>query len=158
MTTESGETTLSGIVHFSKPQDAMFYQGQRKVQSWNSFINAQGYNTIFILYALEIISVMVIWEIMVNCSAVCPYKYGFIYKQVSIRNQKSRWGSCSINNNISLNIQLMGLPHKLIDYVLLHELVHTLVKNHSVLFWNTLNKYVRNAKNLDKDLKKYYLS
>ena len=97
-------------------------------------------------------------EFLINRIAELADKYGFIYKQLSIRNQKTRWGSCSINNNISLNIQLMGLPHKLINYVLLHELVHTLVKNHSVLFWNTLNKYVRNAKNLDKDLKKYYLT
>ena len=65
-------------------------------------------------------------------------KYGFIFNKVSIRNQKTRWGSCSKNNNISLNIQLMRLSNSLIDYVILHELVHTIVKNHSILFWNTL--------------------
>ena len=108
--------------------------------------------------ALQHIDELSLREFLKNRIAELADKYGFIYKQVSIRNQKSRWGSCSINNNISLNIQLMSLPHKLIDYVILHELVHTLVKNHSVLFWNTLNKYVRNAKNLNKDFKKYYLS
>ena len=43
-------------------------------------------------------------------------QFGFVYRKVTIRNQKTRWGSCSKNNNISLNIQLVRLPQKLIDY------------------------------------------
>ena len=85
-------------------------------------------------------------------------KYGFIFNKVSIRNQKTRWGSCSIKNNISLNIQLMKLSNSLIDYVILHELVHTVVKNHSILFWNTLDIYVNDAKKIDNRLKQYYIA
>ena len=79
----------------------------------------------------------------------------FKYNRATIRNQKTRWGSCSGQNNISLNMQLMNLPNRLIDYVILHELVHTIVKNHSPLFWETLNNYVINAKHQSKELKKY---
>ena len=85
-------------------------------------------------------------------------KFGFVYNKVSIRNQKTRWGSCSGKNNINLNMQLMNIPNHLIDYILLHELVHTIVKNHSPLFWTTLDGYVGNAKAIDKELKKYSLS
>ena len=83
---------------------------------------------------------------------------GFIYNKAIIRNQKTRWGSCSGKNNINLNMQLMNIPNYLIDYVILHELVHTKVKNHSPLFWGSLNRYVGNAKAIDKELKKYSLS
>ena len=85
-------------------------------------------------------------------------KHGFKYNKVTIKNQKTRWGSCSGYNNISLNLQLTSLPSNLIDYVILHELVHTLIKNHSPLFWGSLDKYVGNARSLDKELKKYILS
>ena len=85
-------------------------------------------------------------------------EFGFKYNKVTIRNQRTRWGSCSINNNISLNIKLMGIPKYLCDYVILHELVHTKVKNHSSHFWNTLEQYVENAKVIDKSLKKYTIS
>ena len=84
--------------------------------------------------------------------------FGFVYNKVTIRNQKTRWGSCSGKNNINLNMQLMNLPNHLIDYVILHELVHTKVKNHSPLFWGSLDIYVGNAKAIDKELKKYSLS
>ncbi len=63
---------------------------------------------------------------------------GFSYQRVSIRNQKSRWGSCSANNNISLNQKLYYLPADLRDYVLLHELAHTIQKDHSQNFWSIL--------------------
>ena len=85
-------------------------------------------------------------------------KFGFVYNKVTIRNQKTRWGSCSGKNNINLNIKLMNIPNHLIDYVLLHELVHTKFKNHSSLFWRSLDIYVGNAKAIDKELKKYSLS
>ena len=72
--------------------------------------------------------------------------YGFSYNKVFIRSQKSRWGSCSSKNNISLNLTLARLPVELRDYVILHELVHTRVKNHRPRFWSELEKYLKNAK------------
>ncbi|NIV09800.1 MAG: DUF45 domain-containing protein [Aliifodinibius sp.] len=80
---------------------------------------------------------------------------GFKYNRVFIKNQKTRWGSCSSKNNINLNTKLVNLPDELMDYVLLHELVHTKVKNHSKRFWAELDKLVGNAKTKDKELGKY---
>ena len=84
-------------------------------------------------------------------------KYGFSYNRLSIRNQKTRWGSCSEKNNINLNINLARLTQELMDYVILHELVHLKIKNHSKQFWSELDKYVGNAKELDKMLGKHRL-
>jgi predicted metal-dependent hydrolase len=84
--------------------------------------------------------------------------HGFKYARASIRNQKTKWGSCSAKNNISLNINLVRLPDELRDYVILHELVHTRHKNHSKKFWAELDKFVSGkAKELSKQLKKYQL-
>ncbi len=84
--------------------------------------------------------------------------YGLVYKKVKINNAKTRWGSCSSENNINLSLQLMRLPDYLIDYVILHELAHTKVKNHSTQFWHFLDSLTENkAKNLDKELKSFYL-
>jgi len=81
--------------------------------------------------------------------------HNFVYNRVSIRKQKTRWGSCSSKNNINLNANLLHLPSELMDYVLLHELVHTRVKNHSKKFWDELNTVVPNARQIDKKLKDY---
>ena len=82
-------------------------------------------------------------------------KHDFHFNRIFIRNQKTRWGSCSSKNNISLNVNLLKLPQELIDYILLHELLHTTIKNHSREFWKSLDDLVGNAKLLDKQLKKY---
>ena len=84
-------------------------------------------------------------------------KYKFDYNKLSIRNQKTRWGSCSAENNISLNSKIINLPEELIEYILMHELVHTKIKNHSKEFWDTLDLYIPSPKNLDKKLRKYLL-
>jgi predicted metal-dependent hydrolase len=84
--------------------------------------------------------------------------HGFKYNKVFIRNQKTRWGSCSNLNNINLNISLVTLTEELMDYVILHELVHTEIKNHSKNYWSRLNEYVGGrAKDLDKTLMKHKL-
>ena len=81
--------------------------------------------------------------------------YGFSYNRAFIRNQRTRWGSCSSKNNISLNIKLVTLPDELIDYVILHELVHTHKKDHSKAFWAEMDKLVGNGKKMASRLKSY---
>jgi predicted metal-dependent hydrolase len=82
---------------------------------------------------------------------------GFTYRQVSVRNQRTRWGSCSGKNYISLNYKLVALPQDLFDYVIFHELVHTRVHNHSEQFWKELDKYVGSGKAKAKRLVEYGL-
>ncbi len=80
---------------------------------------------------------------------------GFSYNRVLIRNQKTRWGSCSSKNNISLNMKLVRLPDELTDYVILHELVHTRKKDHSKVFWAEMDKLVGNGKEMASRLKSH---
>lgn len=82
-------------------------------------------------------------------------KHGFSYNKLFMRNQKTRWGSCSAKNNINLNMKLVRLPDEMIDYVLLHELVHTRIKNHTNGFWAELSKLVGDAKGMSKKMNEY---
>ena len=84
-------------------------------------------------------------------------EHKFEYKNVLIKNTKTRWGSCSFENNINLNLHLMRLPDHLVDYVILHELVHTKVKNHGKDFWKLLDIVSGSARKLDKEVKEYRL-
>ena len=80
-------------------------------------------------------------------------KYGFTIGRIALRNQKTRFGSCSYKNNINLNINLMNYDYDVIDYVIIHELVHTRVKNHSKDFWNEVEKYCPDYLKLRRRLK-----
>ena len=68
-------------------------------------------------------------------------KTGLTYTSLKITVSKGRWGSCSQTGSINLSCYLMTLPDHLIDYVLLHELCHTVEMNHGPQFWDLLNKY-----------------
>jgi hypothetical protein len=80
-------------------------------------------------------------------------KHSIEYSKISIRAQKKRWGSCSTNNAISLNIKIAKLPDDLMDYIILHELAHTIEHNHSPRFWRLLAKYSPDPKSFAKRLK-----
>jgi predicted metal-dependent hydrolase len=82
-------------------------------------------------------------------------KHNLPYNRVFIKNNRSRWGSCSAKNNINLSLHLMRLPDHLIDYILLHELVHTVHKNHSKKFWKEFERIHPGAKAMDRELKDY---
>ena len=94
-------------------------------------------------------------KILVGRLEVLAREHGFSYNKVYVRNQRTTWGSCSFKNNISLNIKLVKLSVVLMDYVILHELVHTVVKDHTERFWGCLSTFVENAKAIDTKLKKY---
>jgi len=79
-------------------------------------------------------------------------KHDFKYGKVTVRNNKTRWGSCSGVNNINLNLHLVRLPKHLCEYVILHELTHTVHRNHREPFWRLLDKVSGNARGLDKEL------
>ncbi len=82
-------------------------------------------------------------------------EYGFKINRITIRNQKTRWGSCSCRKNINLNVNLIHLPAELRDHVILHELIHTRIGNHSPEFWQELEKYSSESKLKKKQLKRY---
>jgi predicted metal-dependent hydrolase len=65
-------------------------------------------------------------------------KYGFSYKQVRISSARTRWGSCSSSGTLSFTWRLVMAPIPVIDYVVIHELLHTQVKNHSKAYWSKL--------------------
>lgn len=81
--------------------------------------------------------------------------YGYRFASVSVRQLKTRWGSCSAQKDITLNYYLMQLPWPLIDYVLIHELVHTKHLNHSAAFWAEMEQHIRGAKKMRSQLKQY---
>ena len=82
-------------------------------------------------------------------------KYNFNYSKVFIKNNRTRWGSCSKKGNVNFSLHLMLLPIELIDYVILHELAHTIEHNHRKNFWEVLDKIYGNAKTVDRKLKDY---
>jgi len=80
-------------------------------------------------------------------------KHGFTYKSVSIKQLKTRWGSCDQDKNIVLNLYLMKLPWQLIDYVILHELTHTQVLQHGPRFWEAMAQVEPNVQQLRKAMR-----
>ena len=79
--------------------------------------------------------------------------YGYNYEKCRLSHANTRWGSCSSNKTISLNIGLMKVPEPLRDYVILHELAHLNHMDHSKAFWAEVATHDRNYKSHEKKLK-----
>ena len=82
-------------------------------------------------------------------------KTGLNPNKISFKKMKTRWGSCSSNKNISINILLAKYDKSIIDYVILHELCHLKEMNHSYKFWHLVEKYMQNYKQIKKLLNNY---
>ena len=80
--------------------------------------------------------------------------YKFKYGRVSVRNQRSRWGSCSKKGNLNFNFRIVELPPHLADYIIVHELCHIGEFNHSQKFWNLVGETFPNHLEFRKELKK----
>ncbi len=98
----------------------------------------------FIKYAMHLLSERL---------ACLAQSMGLTYSTLTIRQQKTIWGSCSKEKAISLNYQLIFLPAELANYVIRHELCHTIYMDHSAQFWQLLKRYEPNMLQLKKQLK-----
>ncbi len=74
--------------------------------------------------------------------------YGFEYNKISVRNQKTRWGSCSKKGNLNFSYKIALLPEKYIDYIIAHELCHLEEFNHSPIFWNLVARAIADFKEI----------
>jgi len=83
-------------------------------------------------------------------------EHGFVISGVKVRKMKTRWGSCTAQKSINLNSWLVMIPQHLSDYVILHELVHTRVPDHSRKFWDELDRVMKGeSKKCRKELRNY---
>jgi len=81
--------------------------------------------------------------------------YGYTVGTVAIRNQQTRWGSCSSKGNLNFNYKLFLLPLELADYVIVHELCHLREMNHSKRFWDLVSESLPDYRERRRNLKKY---
>ena len=81
--------------------------------------------------------------------------YALSWGKVAIRNQKTRWGSCSKNGNLNFHYRIAFLPDSLQDYIIVHELCHLKMFNHSQAFWDLVAEKVLNHQECRKSLRKF---
>jgi predicted metal-dependent hydrolase len=93
-------------------------------------------------------------ELATNRAEYYNSRYGLKYRKIFIRNQKTRWGSCSKNGNLSYNYKIALLPKKLADYIIVHELCHLKEFNHSRKYWNLVERAIPDYDERIEEIKK----
>jgi predicted metal-dependent hydrolase len=132
--TRHGQQIIASLPQGSSPQDAVASRSIRDAVIEALRIEAKSYLTKRLAYLAG--------------------QGGYSYDKVRFSHASGRWGSCSSNGTISLNIALMKLPFELIDYVLIHELSHTVHMNHSPEFWDVVERGDPHYKAHRRELKK----
>lgn len=84
--------------------------------------------------------------------------YGFPYNQINIKNQKTRWGSCSAKGNLNFNYKIIFLPEAVRDYIVVHELCHLKEFNHSRKFWNLISETIPELSEIKNSLREWEMT
>ncbi|MDN5088362.1 M48 family metallopeptidase [Aliarcobacter butzleri] len=94
-------------------------------------------------------------KILPNIVEIFSKKMNLYPTSISYRKNKRTWGSCNFKNGLNFNILLMKFPLEIMQYVVIHELSHIKHKNHSKNFWNLVEKYCPNYKQIEKEFKNF---
>lgn len=92
-------------------------------------------------------------EIFMERTKIFAAKMGVTYRQIFIKNQKTRWGSCSEKGNLNFNLRLVMAPLEVVDYIIIHELAHLKEMNHSKKFWEIVDRFCPNRRKCQAWLK-----
>jgi predicted metal-dependent hydrolase len=79
--------------------------------------------------------------------------YGFTFGTVSVKNHKTKWGSCSTKGNLNFNYKIVFLPDRMVDYIIVHELCHLKEFNHSQSFWDLVSKTIPDFRSIREELR-----
>ena len=93
-------------------------------------------------------------ELVENLIKSVEHPYDFCFNRICIRNQRTRWGSCSSKRNLNFNYRVIHLPYELAKYIVVHELCHLKHMNHSKEFWNLVATIIPAHKEFRKKLRK----
>ncbi len=96
-------------------------------------------------------------ELITQKLALYNQHYNFSYKNISIKNTKTRWGSCSRRGNLNFNYKIALIPEHLAEYIIVHELCHLGQFNHSERFWNLVAETVPDYKDRVRELKRIHI-
>ncbi|MEA2018778.1 MAG: SprT family zinc-dependent metalloprotease [Campylobacterota bacterium] len=129
-------------VKFTLQDEIFIAKYNKEKQSYDDFVD--GLKKFYKYNAIKIIDP--IFDEWTHITKLYPNKIGYRYA-------KRRWGSCSIDDNISINYKLLQFERKCIEYVVLHELCHIKEKNHSKKFWNLVSLYMDDYKSVEKKLR-----
>lgn len=157
--TPSGQVLLRAPRHMSEVEIQRFVEEksswlakhlQRKEEDMDS-LRAEGRFTEEEIERLIKLAKQVIPEKVAYYARLMEVTYG----RITIRKQKTRWGSCSLEGNLNFNGLLMMVPPEVLDYVVVHELCHRLEMNHSSRFWSQVENVIPNYRKPRKWLKEY---
>lgn len=139
------------MVRFLREKEAWLQKCIAEVQARESFVEAAGIEPLTDeeLSALTKAAREYFTE---KCAWLAPL-VGVDYGRISIRHQKTRWGSCSSKGNLNFNCLLMLAPEDVRDYVVVHELCHRKEMNHSAAFWAEVARVVPDYKEKERWLK-----
>ncbi len=95
-------------------------------------------------------------ELVLKIIAAHQNTYPFHYKKITIKNIRTKWGSCSNSGNLNFNYRIIYLPKALTEYIVIHEICHLKQLNHSAKFWQLVTKTIPHYRECRKQLKQYY--
>lgn len=133
----------------TKTDSVVIYQEEQKIYTNTISISTTHLQSLY-NRKLRPLAIKLIKQELKNLSTQFDFHHGL----VSVRNQTSRFGSCSFHGNLSFNWQIIFFPKAIFRHILLHELTHLAIKDHSIKFWHQLSVYDPNSKENNHWLKK----